>query len=260
MSTVVKCEIIVKKIIAYFLTPFYLLSFGLVLLIFQPLQWLAFNIFGYRAQQWMVYRLNWGLMRCIHVMGSRLDFKLNKAKIPANKPLIFAANHQSMNDIPAMIWFLRVYRPLFIAKKELSKGIPSISYNYKCGGAIGINRKDPVQARQAIEALGQRVAQSGESVCIFPEGTRSRDGQLKPFQPGGIKTLLQAIPDAVIIPIHIQNSWKLVQDGFWPVPLGIRLRWQMLEPIDCTSLTGEEAVAQLESQMQAASDSISHNN
>lgn len=248
-----------KKIIAYFLTPFYLLSFGLVLLLFQPLQWLAFHVFGYKAQQGMVYRLNWGLMRCIHIMGGRVDFRLDTARIPADKPLIFAANHQSMNDIPAMIWFLRQYRPVFIAKQELSKGIPSISYNYKCGGAIGINRKDSVQARQAIEALGKRVAGTGESVCIFPEGTRSRDGQLKAFQPGGIKTLLQAVPDAVIIPIHIQNSWKLVQDGFWPVPVGIHLRWQMLSPIACGGLSGEEAVAQLESQMQTASAQVRHN-
>ena len=248
-----------KRLISYLLTPFYLLGFGLVLLVFQPLQWLAFNLIGYRAQQWMVYRLNWGLMRCIHIMGGRLDFSLDKAKIPANKVLIFAANHQSMNDIPAMIWFLRQYRPLFIAKKELSKGIPSISYNYKCGGAIGINRKDPVQAREAIEALGQRVASTGESVCIFPEGTRSRDGQLKPFQPGGIKTLLQAVPDAVIIPIYVQNSWKLMQDGFWPVPVGIPLRWQMLEPINCRDLSGEEVVAQLESQMHMASALVGRN-
>jgi 1-acyl-sn-glycerol-3-phosphate acyltransferase len=250
---------IMKKIIAYFLTPFYLLSFGLVLLLFQPLQWLAFHVFGYKAQQGMVYRLNWGLMRCIHIMGGRVDFRLDTARIPADKPLIFAANHQSMNDIPAMIWFLRQYRPVFIAKQELSKGIPSISYNYKCGGAIGINRKDSVQARQAIEALGKRVASTGESVCIFPEGTRSRDGQLKAFQPGGIKTLLQAVPDAVIIPIHLQNSWKLVQDGFWPVPVGIHLRWQMLSPIACGGLSGEEAVAQLESQMQTASAQVRHN-
>jgi 1-acyl-sn-glycerol-3-phosphate acyltransferase len=242
------------KLLAYLLTPIYLLSFGLVLLVFQPMQWLAFNLFGYRAQQRMVYALNWGLMRCIHVLGGRVDFRLNTAQLPTGRPYIFAANHQSMNDIPAMIWFLRKYRPVFIAKQELSKGIPSISYNYKCGGAVGINRKDPAQAIAAISALGQRAARTGESVCIFPEGSRSRDGQLRTFHSGGMAALLEQMPEAVVVPICIENSWKLVRHGFWPIPLGIRLRWTSLEPIACAGKSVDEVMELLKSRIAAAQE------
>jgi 1-acyl-sn-glycerol-3-phosphate acyltransferase len=241
-----------QKFFGFIFTPLYLVCFGLVLVFFQPIQWLMFNTLGYKAQQQVVYVMNWCLMRCIHVMGGRIWFKINVSKLPTGRVLIFAANHQSMNDIPAMIWFLRKFRPVFVAKQELSKGIPGISYNYKCGGAVGINRKDSQQAREAIAILGKRIAESGESVCIFPEGTRSRDGNLRKFQPGGIKVLLEYNHDAVIIPIYIQNSWKLVRWGFKPIPFGIKLRWDMLEPVDCRDKSADQAVEELEMRIQQA--------
>ncbi|MBA4303884.1 MAG: 1-acyl-sn-glycerol-3-phosphate acyltransferase [Sphingobacteriaceae bacterium] len=233
-----------QKILGYLFTPLYLLTFGLSLVVFTPVQWLAFNLLGYQAQQQMVYMMNWCLMRCIHWVGGGVNWR--KRDLPLGPNYIFAANHQSMNDIPAMIWFLRKYRSVFIAKQELSKGVPGISYNYKCGGAVGIIRKDPVQAREAIAGLAQRCAKTGEAICIFPEGTRSRDGQLKPFQAGGMKTILQHIPEAVVVPIAIENSWKLVRYKFWPIPFGISLRWTMLEPIACKGLDGEEVTRRVE--------------
>jgi 1-acyl-sn-glycerol-3-phosphate acyltransferase len=244
----------VKKAFGYLLTPLYLLCFVLVLVVFTPIQMVAHKLLGYRAQQQMVYVMNWGLMRCIHLLGGSVSFNMRWDELPADRVYIFAANHQSMNDIPAMIWFLRRARPIFIAKKELSKNVPGISYNYRTGGAVGIDRKDSQQARQAIAQLAQRCAQSGESICIFPEGTRSRDGRLKTFQAGGIKTILNEIPQAVIVPIAIENSWKLLKYNFWPIPLGVKLRWTMLQPIDCSGLSGEQATQQLQVQMQTYFD------
>lgn len=235
-----------NKRLGYLFTPLYLLCFGLTLVVFTPLQWIAFNLFGYRSQQQMVYVMNWCLMRCIHIVGGSVNFRMPQPALPVGPNYIFAANHQSMNDIPAMIWFLRHYRSVFIAKQELSKGVPGISYNYKCGGAVGIIRKDPVQAREAIAGLAKRCAQTGEAICIFPEGTRSRDGQLKSFQAGGMKTILQHIPEAMVVPIAIENSWKLVKYKFWPIPLGVPLRWTMLEPIACKGLDGEEVTRRVE--------------
>ncbi len=240
-----------NKLLGYIFTPLYLLFFGLTLVVFTPIQWLAFNLLGYKAQQQVVYLMNWGLMRCIHWVGGSIHFELRKGELPGGASYIFAANHQSMNDIPAMIWFLRDFAPVFIAKKELSRGVPGISYNYHCGGAVGIDRKDPAQAREAIADLAKRCVLTGESICIFPEGTRSRDGQLKVFQAGGIKTILQHLPDAVVVPIAIENSWKLVKYKFWPIPFGVPLRWTMLEPIPCTGLDGEEVTRRVEAAIAA---------
>lgn len=240
-----------RKVLGYLLTPFYLLCFGLNLVLFDLFQRLAFRLSGYRAQQKMVYGLNWVAMRCIHLLGGSLVWDWNKQQLPAGRKFIFVANHQSMNDIPPMIWFLRKYEPIFIAKKELAKGIPSISYNYQCGGAIAIDRKDGIQARNAIMGLAKRLKTDTISVCIFPEGTRARDGQLKKFQAGGLKTLLAEVPDAVIVPIAIANSWKLVRYGFWPIPAGIRLKFCVLPYIDGKDSSAEQIIEEAHQRIAA---------
>ena len=115
-------------------------------------------------------------------MGDTVTFT-NKQNLPVGRPIIFIANHQSMYDIPVMIWFLRKYHAKFISKIELTKGIPSISYNLRHGGAANIDRKDPRQSITEIAALGTRMKEKKWSAMIFPEGTRSKDGTVKTFQP-----------------------------------------------------------------------------
>ncbi|MDT9702354.1 1-acyl-sn-glycerol-3-phosphate acyltransferase, partial [Streptomyces sp. P17] len=92
---------------------------------------------------------------------------------------------------PALIWFLRKFQPKFISKIELTKGIPSISFNLKYGGGANIDRKDSKQAIGEIIKLGRRLEENNWSTVIFAEGTRARDGKIKPFQVGGIATLLK---------------------------------------------------------------------
>jgi 1-acyl-sn-glycerol-3-phosphate acyltransferase len=106
----------------------------------------------------------------------------NKHKLPLNRPLIIASNHQSTYDIPPLIWYFRKHFPKFIAKKELGKGFPSISYNLRHGGAVLIDRKDPIAAVSALEGFCDNIKKNRWSVVIFPEGTRSRNGQPKSFQ------------------------------------------------------------------------------
>ena len=119
-----------KKLLAYPLTAIYLAFFGLTLLVFHPIQWICHNLFGYDAHKRSVSILNWFLMRCSNILGAHYTFT-NTHEIPQNVPLIIATNHQSMNDIPAIIWYMRRYHPKFVAKKELAKGIPSISFNLR---------------------------------------------------------------------------------------------------------------------------------
>jgi 1-acyl-sn-glycerol-3-phosphate acyltransferase len=95
------------------------------------------------------------------------------SSIPNNVPIIIVANHQSMWDIPPIIWFMRKYHPKFISKIELGKGIPSISYNLKHGGSVLIDRKNPRQAAGEIIKIARYVSEHNRSVVIFPEGTRS---------------------------------------------------------------------------------------
>src|SRR5690606_34384531 len=126
--------------------------------------------------------------------------------LPTNRPLIFVANHQSMYDIPPLIWFLRKYHAKFISKIELTKGIPSISFNLKYGGGANIDRKDTKQSIVEIAALGNRMKKNNWSAVIFPEGTRSKTGKMKAFQVGGIATLYKRASNALIVPVAVENS------------------------------------------------------
>lgn len=238
-----------KKLLAYPLSVLHYLFFGLLLVIFHPIQWLALKIGGYSAHKKVVDFLNFLVVCNYYTLGNRVSFK-NEQNLPPSRPIIFVANHQSMYDIPPMIWFLRKYHAKFISKIELTKGIPSISFNLKYGGGANIDRKDRKQALVEIAKLGMRMHQNKWSAVIFPEGTRSRTGALKPFALGGIATLLKKVPEALIVPIAIENSWKMVRWGKFPLGIGEHLKWTVLHPIEPKALSLEIAVGQAEKQIE----------
>ena len=232
------------KLLAYPITAIYFLFFGLTLCLFHPIQWICLNGFGYDAHKRSVSILNWFLMRCLNILGTRFTFR-NPHHIPTNRPLVIVTNHQSMYDIPPIIWYLRKHHPKFVSKKELGKGIPSVSYNLRHGGSALIDRRDGIQALSEIGKLGQYIETNNRSAVIFPEGTRSRDGHPKPFKPAGLKTLLKNAPSALIVPISINTSWKLLRYGKFPMGLGCHLTFDVHEPFS-NSGHHDDLIAQVE--------------
>ena len=228
-----------NKFLGYIFTPIFYFFFLLTLIIFQPVQWLSLRLYGYKSHKRSVDLLNFFLTYCQVFLGSSTTF-LNEQDLPTGQPIIFVANHQSMYDIPGLIWFLRKYHVKFISKIELTKGIPSISFNLKYGGGANIDRKDSKQAISEILKLGRRMKDNNWSAAIFPEGTRAKDGQMKAFQVGGIATLLKVVPNALIVPVAIENSWKIVQYGSFPLSFGEKLKWTVLPPVDKEGKTLEE--------------------
>src|ERR1700748_347416 len=97
-----------RKFIGYLLSPFALLAALLVTLIFEPLQWLTYNVFGYKAHKTVVDTIHLGLFSSGYLLGNRVVF-INKQNLPAGRPMIFIANHQSLFDISPLSWFLRKY-------------------------------------------------------------------------------------------------------------------------------------------------------
>ena len=170
-------------------------------------------------------------MRCTNVLGTRYTFT-NSQNIPRDRPLIIVSNHQSMYDIPPIIWHMRKHHPKFVSKIELGKGIPSVSYNLRHGGSVLINRKDPKQSIAQLEKLGKYIEKHNRSAVIFPEGTRSRTGVPKPFRTTGLKVLMQNAPSALVVPISINNSWKLLKFGKFPMGLGTHLKFKVHQPLE----------------------------
>ncbi len=234
-----------KKIIAYPLTILYYIAFGITLLIFHPIQWICLTVFGYQAHKKSVDFLNFFLLRCLHILGTTFAFE-NPYTIQRDQPLIIVSNHQGTYDIPPIIWYLRHLHPKFISKKELGKGIPSISFNLKYGGSVLIDRKDKRQAIEAIKGLTKYLNTHHRSVVIFPEGTRSKDGIPMRFATAGLKTLFEDMPTALIVPITINNSWKLNRWGGFPMDIGVKIEHKVHPTIAVHSDTPENLIQQLE--------------
>ena len=211
-----------EKIISYPISIISLLFFLLTIVIFHPIQWFCFNLFGYQAHKKSVDYLNFILLRIGHLLGTTYKVE-NRESIPKGVPIIFVANHQSLYDIIGIIWFLRKFHPKFVSKKELGKGIPSISYNLNHGGSVLIDRNDPKKAILVIKELSQYIEKTNRSAVIFPEGTRSKTGKPKEFAKSGLKILCKYAPSAYVVPITINNSWKFVKFGFLPYGLGNRI-------------------------------------
>ena len=233
------------KLLAYPLTILYFLFFGLTLVVFHPIQWICFNVFGYQAHKKSVDLLQFCLMRCLNILGSRFTFT-NNHNIPTNQPLIIVANHQSMNDISPIMWYMRKHHVKFVSKKELGKGIPSVSYNLRHGGSALIDRKDPRQALTAIKRFSEYIEQTKRAAVIFPEGTRSRNGVPKKFQTRGLETMLKYIPSALIVPITINNSWKTLKYGKFPMGIGAHLKFLVHEPLKASDYDKETLLKTVE--------------
>ena len=132
--------------------------------------------------------------------GARLETRF-AAPLESHQPCIYMANHQSLYDIPALLVALPG-QTRFLAKRALFR-IPLFGWVLRVGGFISIDRADRSRAGDAF-ADAIRELQGGASAVVFPEGTRSGDGKLLPFQRGGFLLALKAgLP---IVPVGIHGS------------------------------------------------------
>lgn len=234
-----------KKILAYPLSIVSYFFFFLTLVVFHGIQWFCFTFIGKEAHKTSVDVFNFTLMRCLNILGTTFTVD-NPHKIPTDVPCIFVANHQGLYDIPPIIWYLRKHYPKFISKKELGKGIPGISYNLRHGGSVLIDRKNPKQAIVTISKFANYLNKTHHSAVIFPEGTRSRDGRPKKFAGTGLQILLKKMPNALVVPITINNSWKLFEYGKFPLGICHNIKMKIHEPVPANSDDVASIIAKVE--------------
>jgi 1-acyl-sn-glycerol-3-phosphate acyltransferase len=153
-------------------------------------------------------------------------------RIP-DRPVVFASNHSSMFDI----WALAATLPgsvRFVAKQELA-GIPLLGRAMIAAGHVTIDRAHPARALEAYHRAAA-VIQSGISAVVFPEGTRSRTGELLPFKtaPFGLAIAAQ-VP---VVPVYVRNTFEIMPKGRFllrPRPIEIEVG----DPIPTAGLTVE---------------------
>ena len=234
-----------RKALAFPLTVIYYLAFFTTLLVFHAIQWVSHYAFGYSAHKRSVDILNATLIGCLILIGTRVRFS-NPHKLQNSKPHIIVCNHQSLYDIPPLIWYLRHLHPKFISKKELGRGIPSVSFNLRHGGSLLIDRAKAKDALVAIEDYANTLNHTKHSTIIFPEGTRSGSATPRRFRLGGLVTLFENMPEAVVLPVSISHSWKLMKWGNFPMMPGVTMRFTVHEPIPVKEQKATELAARVE--------------
>ena len=116
---------------------------------------------------------------------------------------VFIANHQGNFDIPLMLSCLGRAHGL-LAKQELAR-IPILRLWMRLLHCLFVDRSSPRAGMESI-AKGVKLLQSGHSLIIFPEGTRSRSGELQEFKGGAFRIASKA--SAAIVPVTIDGSYR----------------------------------------------------
>jgi len=234
-----------RKALAFPLTVIYYLAFFTTLLVFHPIQWVCHYGFGYTAHKRSVDILNATLICSLGLIGTRVRFS-NPHKLQNSQPHIIVCNHQSLCDIPPLIWYLRHLHPKFISKKELGRGIPSVSFNLRHGGSLLIDRAKTKDALVAIEDYANTLNRTKHSTIIFPEGTRSGSAKPRRFRLGGLFTLFENMPEAVVLPVSISHSWKLMKWGDFPMMPGVTMHFSVHEPMPVKGQKANELASRVE--------------
>lgn len=125
---------------------------------------------------------------------------------------IFMANHQSLFDIPVLIATLPG-QTRFLAKQSLFR-IPIFGWALSVGGFIPVDREDRSRARDAFASAVERL-RVGNSILLFPEETRSLDGNLQPFQRGGFLLALKS--GLAIVPVGIRGTFEVQSKGSFAI-------------------------------------------
>jgi 1-acyl-sn-glycerol-3-phosphate acyltransferase len=219
------------RLLDWAITPLYIGIFVLILVLFHPLHFAA-SLFSRRLHKQLLDLMNLTIVLNIRfVTGARYKV-IGVPSLPKGRSVILVSNHQSMYDIPMLMWECRHRDIGFISKRELGRWIPSISLALRRLGSVLINRNDPNGALEAIRCFGVEKAKNSQVAAIFPEGTRARDGKVKRFKTSGLMVLLEAMPDALVQPVAIRGNWELLSFNFWPVPYGTQIELEFLSPIE----------------------------
>jgi 1-acyl-sn-glycerol-3-phosphate acyltransferase len=201
----------VRSAITYIAVSLYVLVTGLVgMLLATVFGWTGLlYIFGHGG----VYL---GLWLC----GIR--FKVaGTDNLPLDRAAVYCSNHESNVDPP--ILFTALHPRMHILYKHEIDQIPVLARAFRMGGFIPIDRRNKESAMRSIEK-GAKSIRDGSSFLIFPEGTRSRTGQMLPFKKGGFVMAIKA--GAPIVPIAISGGRDAMQRGssiIRPVRISIRV-------------------------------------
>jgi 1-acyl-sn-glycerol-3-phosphate acyltransferase len=201
-------------------------------------------LFGPPILLWTIASRRPGLLYAAGGLGVRLGFALAGVRVRQTGDAnilsvgaVYACNHQSHVEAPAVFLALRRLFPKVrvLYKAELRK-LPVLVWVFDAAGFVPIERENRGQSWPAIDRAADAL-RAGNSFFIFPEGTRSRTGELLPFKKGGFIMALKA--GAPVVPVAVSGGRAAMRKGsalIWPATVTV----SFLAPVETAGRTVDD--------------------
>jgi len=155
--------------------------------------------------RWIHFMRGLSLSPIIYIGGARFP---RPPELPGDGDVLVVMNHQSVFDIPLVVQAFPVTTFVrFIARKRYFKWIPTVSHLMRLYQYPSVNPlANASEMKKSLVEIRDTARKADVPLCIFPEGTRTKDGEIGPFRPTGLQLILK------------QRPWKvyvLVGDGYW---------------------------------------------
>lgn len=180
----------------------------------------------------------------------KIEYNIPYAKLPER--FILVTNHQSLADIATLVCAFPQHNLKYAAKKELKWGIPSVSVGLRLGNHAFVNRKGSFSETE--HSIKKLLNAPGPRICpvIFPEGTRSRSGELGRFHTAGLRLLL-ANSNLPIVTAVIDGGYKIQKfKDFFTKLYGLEYRIKVLDihPNVVSKAALQELLVKIKSDME----------
>jgi 1-acyl-sn-glycerol-3-phosphate acyltransferase len=197
------------------------------------------NVPHWFARSWARSLLRANPANVISIKGEE-----NLAKIGGEGAAVLCANHESMADITALFYLGHPFK--WIAKQSLFY-VPMVGWTMWLAGYIPLKRGKKDSILRCMEKAGEWL-RNGVSIAMFPEGTRSIDGRVKPFKDGAFRLAVDY--DVPIVPVALEGPRSLLNKGSWLFAPRAHLVVRVGEPIFPRG-KGAEEVERLKNETRA---------
>ena len=199
------------KIIMFILSLYTWLEIVLCFILFFPFQLLLFFLTAAFDRKRAVMHYNSSLWCALALFLSPLWFIDIKGKenLDRKKSFIVVMNHQSLIDI---LLTFRLFYPFKMIGKKILGLVPIVGWNLVLSGHILVDRKKTKSQFKAIRKM-EKLIKRGESIFVYPEGTRTKNGEIGQFKKGAFRTA--AATRTPVLPVVIDGPWQLLpKKGF----------------------------------------------